>query len=186
MEDAQIVQLYWERDEKAIPATADKYGACCARIARNIVGREEDAEECVNDVYLKAWNAMPPHRPNRLSAFLMKLTRNTAFNRYKRDRAKRRGGGETALVLDELAECVSGAETPEQALETRELAAAVNAFLDGLPEAQRAMFLSRYWYADSVAGIAACFGMKEGAVSTALYRLRGKLRRYLSERGFML
>ena len=94
MDDAKIVQLYWERNERAIPATSEKYGRYCDSIARNILGSREDAEECVNDTYLSAWNSMPPHRPDILSAFLGKLTRNLSIKRYRRNTAGKRGGGE--------------------------------------------------------------------------------------------
>ena len=103
MEDGSIVQLYWDRDEQAIPATAEKYGNYCASVAKNILDRREDAEECVNDTYMSAWNAMPPHRPQILSAFLGKLTRNLSLNRYKQNTAGKRGGGQAMAVLDELA-----------------------------------------------------------------------------------
>lgn len=186
MEDKQIVQLYWDRNEAAIPATAEKYGAYCASIARNILGSEQDTEECVNDLYLSAWNAMPPHRPRMLSTFLGKLTRNLAFNRYKRLTAQKRGGGETALVLEELAECLSGEDHVERELDRRELLAAINGFLRTLPAKKRSIFLCRYWYADPVGEIASRYGMSSGAVSMTLNRLRGQLRGYLSERGFDL
>ena len=110
MDDAKIVQLYFDRDEQAIPATADKYGNYCTSIAKNILGNHEDAEECVNDTYLNTWNAIPPHRPKMLSTFLGKIVRNLAFNRYKHNTADKRGGGEITSVLDELANCVSGNE----------------------------------------------------------------------------
>lgn len=129
---------------------------------------------------------MPPHRPEALSAFLGKLTRNLSFNRYKRDRAQKRGGGQLPLVLDELAGCVSGEGDVERQLDRRELVEAINAFLGSLAPEKRGIFLRRYWYADSVADIAARYGMREGAVSMALNRLRGKLRDYLLERGFAL
>ena len=108
MDDAQIVQLYWDRNEQAIHATSDKYGNYCTSIAKNILGNQEDAEECVNDTYLNAWNAMPPHRPSILSAFLGKITRNLSFNRYKHNTADKRGGGEIPAVLEELSDLVSG------------------------------------------------------------------------------
>lgn len=111
MEDSRIVELYWKRDADAIPATSEKYGGYCASIAQNILGNEEDAEECVNDTWLGAWNSMPPHRPSVLQAFLGKITRNLSFNRHRRDRAEKRGGGELPLVLDELGECVSGTDS---------------------------------------------------------------------------
>ena len=102
MDDAQIVQLYWDRDDQAIPATSDKYGNYCTSIAMNILSNQEDAEECVNDTYLNAWNAMPPHRPSILSTFLGKITRNLSFNRYKHNTADKRGSGELPVVLEEL------------------------------------------------------------------------------------
>lgn len=186
MEDSQIVQLYWDRSASAIPATAKKYGSYCTAIARNILGSAEDAEECVNDTYLQAWNAMPPHRPLRLSAFLGRITRNLSFNRYKRLHAGKRGGGELAVVLDELAECVSGAGDVERELDRQELAKAIDGFLNTLSPEKRSIFVCRYWYSDSIADIARRHGMKEGAVSMALNRMRQKLREHLLERGFSL
>lgn len=110
-EDTQIVQFYWDRDERAIPATADKYGNYCTSIAKNILGNPEDAEECVNDTYMRAWNSMPPHRPNVLSIFLGKITRNVSLNRYKQNPADKRGGGEVPAVLEEIAELVSDTDS---------------------------------------------------------------------------
>jgi RNA polymerase sigma-70 factor (ECF subfamily) len=186
MDDAKIVQLYWERDEQAIPATADKYGRYCTAIAKNILGNKEDAEECVNDTYLSAWNSMPPHRPGVLSAFLGKLTRNLSFNRYKHNAADKRGGGELPSVLDELSDCVSGKEDTESSFDRQELAKAMEDFLDMLPRKKRSIFISRYWYTESISDIAGQHGMKEGAVSMTLNRLRAKLHDYLLERGFEL
>ena len=108
MDDANIVQLYWDRNEQAIPATADKYESYCTSIAKNILGNHEDTEECVNDTYLNAWNSMPPHRPSILSTFLGKIVRNLSFNRYKHNTADKRGGGELPVVLEELSDLVSG------------------------------------------------------------------------------
>ena len=135
MEDRDIIQLYWDRDEGAIPATADKYGGYCAAIARNILDDGRDAEECVNDTWLAAWNAMPPHRPARLSTFLGKLTRNLSFNRYKAQRADKRGGGQLPLVLDELGECVSGREDVEGAVDRKELSGPWTTFSPPCPGA---------------------------------------------------
>ena len=184
MEDEAIVALYWQRDQGAIAATADKYGSYCAAIARNILGSPEEAEECVNDTYLSAWNAMPPHRPARLATFLGKLTRNLAINRYKHLRADKRGGAQG--VLEELGECLSGSEDVSGALEARELVAAINDFLGRLPAKKRGIFLCRYWYADPIAQIARRYGMKEGAVTVLLGRLRRQLKDELTERGFSL
>ena len=108
MDDEKIVQLYWDRDERAISATAEKYGSYCAQIARNILGDRGDADECVNDAYMSAWGSMPPHRPGVLSAFLGKIVRNLSLNRYRRNTAAKRGGGEAPAVLEEIGELVSG------------------------------------------------------------------------------
>ena len=186
MDDAKIVQLYFDRDEQAIPATADKYGNYCASIANNILGNHEDAEECVNDTYLNTWNAIPPHRPKMLSTFLGKIVRNLAFNRYKHNTADKRGGGEITAVLDELAGCVSGNEDTEQAYEYKELVAAINDFLSTLPAHKRNIFVCRYWYTDSISDIAARYNMTYAAVSMELNRLRTKLHNYLIERGYEL
>ena len=186
MEDEKIIELYWQRDERAIGATAGKYGPYCTAIARAILQSPRDEEECVSDTWLAAWNAMPPHRPNILSAFLGRLTRNLAFNRYTRDRAEKRGGAETELVLDELAEVVSGTEDTHSEVERQELARELNVFLNALSAKKRAIFLQRYWYAHSVGDIAARWGMKETAVSMTLHRLRRDLRQHLTERGFVL
>ena len=133
MDDTTIVQLYWDRDERAIPATSGKYGNYCNSIAWNILGNREDAEECVNDTYLCAWTSMPPHRPRVLSAFLGKLTRNLSLNRYKHHTAEKRGGGEAPAVLDEIAELVSDTDNVERAVDRRELVRAIDTFLERLP-----------------------------------------------------
>ena len=184
MDDERILRMYWERNEQAIPATADKYGNYCKAIATNILGNAQDAEECVNDTYLGAWNAIPPHRPKSLSTFLGKITRNLAFNRYKRNTAEKRGGGELSAVLEELAGCVSGCEDVGQAYEYKELVAAINKFLGALPEQKRNIFVCRYWYTDSISDIAARYNMTHFAVSMRLNRLRTKLHNYLFERGY--
>ncbi len=184
MQDEKIVQLYWDRDEQAIGESSAKYGAYCSAIAGNILNSRTDAEECVNDTWLRAWNAMPPHWPVLLQAFLGKITRNLAFDRYKALRAQKRGGGQMDLVLDELAECVSGRDDPQDAWQAEELRREIDAFLLALPEEQQAIFLLRYWYADSVQAIAKRFGRSENSVSVALSRLRGKLKSHLHERGF--
>lgn len=167
MEDEKIIELYWQRSQEAVAATAEKYGSYCSAIADHILSDRRDTEECVADTWLAAWNAMPPHRPSILSAFLGRLTRNLAFNRYAYTRAEKRGGGETEL-------------------ERRELIRALNEFLGGLSEKKRAIFLLRYWYVHSVGDIAGRFAMKETAVSMVLHRLRRELRQYLTERGVAL
>ena len=186
MDDAKIVQLYWDRNEQAILATADKYGNYCASIAKNILGNHGDAEECVNDTYLNAWNSMPPHRPSILSTFLGKIVRNLSIKRYKHNTADKRGGGQATVVLDEIAEVVSDADSVEQEIDRKELVTAIDSFLDRLPTDKRNIFICRYWYFDSISDIANRFRMTENNVSVTLNRLRLKLHNYLLERGFEL
>lgn len=190
MEDARIVQMYWDRDEKAIEVTAEKYGAYCHTIAYQIVENDADAEECVNDTYLRAWDSMPPHRPKILRTFLAKITRNLAFNLYKHYHAKKRGSGQFALILDELAEVVSGdaqaMDSPEAELIRKELLREIEAFLREQSQEKRVMFIRRYWYADGVAQIADRLKTTPNRVSVTLRRLRNALHDRLRERGYDL
>ena len=183
MEDGEIVALYWARDDRAIRESQEKYGTYCTAIARNILGSPEDAEECVSDTWLRAWNAIPPQRPSRLSAFFGRITRNLAFDRRRSQNAEKRGGGEIAAVLEELADCVSGRDDPANRLEDMELLADLNGFLRSLPQEKRRMFLRRYWYGDPLPEIAARFGMRENRVAVSLHRMRKQLLDYLLERG---
>ncbi len=184
MDDNDIIRLYWDRNDLAIQETCEKYGRYCKAIAKNILNNEQDAEECVNDMYLNAWNAMPTHWPRQLAAFLGKITRNLSFNRYKRDRAEKRGGGEMTLVLEELADCVSDTDDVEKAADRQELIQCIDSFVRALPKTKRRIFVRRYWYADSVSEISGDFKMSQGSVSKALGRMRKQLKAYLSERGF--
>jgi len=186
MDDAKIVQLYWDRDEQAIPATSAKYGNYCNAIAQNILINKEDAEECVNDTYLQAWNSIPPHRPRILSTFLGKITRNLALNRRKHNFADKRGGSEADVVFDEIADFLSDTDSVEQTIERKELIRAIDAFLDTLSAQKRCIFVCRYWYFDSISDIADRCGMTENRISVILHRLRLKLHNYLLERGFEL
>ena len=186
MEDRQIVALYWQRDPNAIPATDRKYGRYCKTIANNILNSAEDAEECINDTYLNAWNAMPPHRPSVLATFLGKITRHLCFDRFRRNCAEKRGGSEIDLALEELGECVSGTETPEDAYCRKELIGEINAFLNTLPQKSRDLFLCRYWYTFSIKEIAKRFSMTENNVSVILNRTRSKLKDHLAQRGYEL
>lgn len=186
MDDNQIVQMYWDRDEKAILATSEKYGSYCLSIARNILGNHEDAEECVNDTYLNTWNSIPSNRPKMLSTYLGKIVRNLSFNLYKKKKAEKRGSGQITLVLDELSELIADSGTPEDELDCKLLSDAINSFLADLPAEKRKLFVCRYWYADSVKDIAKRFEMTENNVSVALSRLRISLHNYLLESGFEL
>lgn len=184
MNDNEIVQLLFDRDEAGLKAVGEKYKSYCMKIAENITGSREDAEECVNDAFLRAWELIPPNRPEMLSTFLGKLTRNIAINRRKRLMAEKRGGGEAALVFEELSKAVKGGEDVEQEFDRRELSRAINAFLETLPEHKRNIFVCRYWYCDSVKKIAAEWGMTRTAVSVTLHRLRGELCEFLRKRGY--
>lgn len=185
MDDNAIIELYFARDEGAIDATAEQYGAYCAAIAQNILD-SQGAEECVNDVWLRCWQSIPPQRPISLKGFVGRVTRNLALSILRAQSAQKRGGGQAALVLDELSECVSGGETPEEALDRQAVRAALNGFLASLPERQRNLFLRRYWYLDSTEQLAVRFSMSRTHVTTTLYRLRQKLRTHLQKEGFEL
>ena len=184
MDDNGIIRLYWDRNDQAIRATTEKYGHYCKAIARNILNSEEDAEECVNDTYLNAWKSMPTHWPEQLATFLGKITRNLAFNRYKHNHTEKRGGGEIALVLDELTDCISDVDDVEQIINRQELIKAINSFVRSLSVNKRNLFVRRYWYADSISAIANDTGMLQGTVSKTLGRTRKELKAYLTERGF--
>lgn len=184
MDDEQIVVLYWERSENAIRETAAKYENYCHSIAYGILKNHEDANESVNDTWLDAWNSMPPHRPSVLSTFLGKITRRVAIDRWRRDTAKKRGGGEMMLLLEELTECVPAERTVEQDWELTELARTVNDFLLTLPEEKQRVFMCRYWYADSVSSIAKRTGFSQSKVKSMLYHSRKALREYLDKEGF--
>ena len=185
MEDSQIVALYFRRSEQAIQETDRKFGPYCFQIAWNILDNQQDAEECVSDTYLTAWKSIPPARPNRLSAFLGKITRHIALDRWRRRSAEKRGGGEVTLALEELEDCIPGEDSPEAALHTREFQAAMNRFLEKLPEKERKLFVSRYWYLRSIKEISEKTGLSESYVKTLLFRIRGKLRTFLAEEDLM-
>ena len=183
MEDREIVDLYWQRSDLAISETEKKYGRYCLSIAYRILASQEDAEECVSDTYLQAWNNIPPQRPSVFRAWLGRITRNLALTRYRKNHAEKRGGGQTALALEELGDCVSGGPTVESEEERKEIAAAINRFLAALPETQRIVFLRRYWHMTPIAEIAAAFSMTEGQVTSMLFRCRKKLRAMLEQEG---
>lgn len=183
--DQAIVELYWARNERAIEHTAERYGSYCYAIAYNVLNNAEDSDECVNDTYLDAWNSMPPHKPHVLSAFLGKITRRIAIDRWRENRAQRRGGGQVALALDELSECVAAPNDLPHEVHTAQVAACVEKFLGTLSDDDRRMFVRRYWHMESVAQIAARFGCSEGRVKSTLHRTRGKLHRYLEKEGML-
>lgn len=186
MRDAEILDLYWKREEQAIYESQKAYGKYCYSIAWNILYSREDSDECVNDTWLRAWNAIPPGRPGRLALFLGTITRNLSLDRWKERRAMKRGKGEMELALDELAECLPDAHNTEAEVEAAELERLVNAFLCRLPERECSIFLCRYWYVEGYGDIARRYGMKLNTVKTSLFRTRGKLREYLEREGVIL
>lgn len=185
MEDNQIIELFWQRDESAITETGRKYGAYCRTIANNILQNNEDAEECVNDTWLKAWNSIPPKKPENLRMYLAKITRNLSFNRYNANNAKKRGNGEVALMLDELAECIADGNDIEQAYEEKELKEYIFKFLRTLPERERNLFVRRYFFVDTVKEIAARYALTENNVMVILSRTRKQLKSKLMKEGFI-
>jgi RNA polymerase sigma-70 factor (ECF subfamily) len=177
--------LLHSRDEQALQASMQQYGALCRTVARSILGSDEDAEECLNDALLQIWNSIPPADPENYCAYLMKTVRNLALNRYKARHREKRGNGQVSQALDELAEIFPAAENVEKELEQRELLNAVTAFLQGLPEQQRNLFIYRYWQAEAIADLAALSGMTENHVKVTLSRLRKRLQKYLREEGLL-
>lgn len=173
MDDERIIALFFARDEAALEAFAQKYRPLCRKLARDITGSEELAEECLNDLYLRLWNSIPPERPEALKSYACRIVRNLALNCLDRERAGKRAG--ILVELDECAEAVPEAETGE-------ITALINAFLGTLPERDAMIFVRRYFYSEPVREIAARLGVRENQVSKILHRLRKALREHL-ERG---
>ncbi len=183
MEDRQIVDLYWQRSEDAITQTRSKYGKYCRYIAKRILEIEQDAEECENDAYMKAWNAMPPHRPESLKAFLGKIVRRLALDRYSYNTAQRRDS-RMVVCLEELQECIPSSSSDVAEEET--LRTAINAFLESLSANTRILFLRRYWYLCGVKELAKSMDMSESNVKVTLMRTRNRFKEYLESEGIAL
>ena len=176
MDDSKIIDLYFKRDETAIEETDRKYGAYCYTVANNILSSHEDAEECVNDTWMRTWNSIPPQRPQALKLFLLRITRNISLDRLKAVKAKKRGGGETELAIEELSECIPGAGDVIDEMIENELSELIRLFVHSLPDLERAIFVRRYFFLDSVKAVADRYSMSEGSVMTRLSRTRKKLR----------
>ena len=185
MDDKQIIDLYFARKEQAIGETAKKYGKYCFAIARNILGNIPDAEETVNDTYIGAWNSIPPHRPAMLATYLGKITRRLALKRWTANRTQKRGGGEAALALEELAGCIPSDFDVESHIEMEELTQILNKFVKDLPREVRDVFLCRYWYLDSIEAIARRFDFSQSKVKSMLGRTRKKLYAHLQKEGYL-
>ena len=183
MEDDRIISLYWQRDERAIRETETKYGKYCYTVAYNILHSHEDADECVNDTWNGAWNAMPPEKPSKLQCFLARITRNIAIDRYRYDGAQKRGA-EMARAIDEYWECI-----PDESISMDDemaLRQAINGFLASLDTKTRVIFMRRYWYAMSIRDIADGMHLSEGNISTILHRTRSKFKNYLTKEGIFI
>ena len=185
MDDREIVALFEARDERALGETKEKYGRYIRSVALRILGSKSDAEECENDVYLRAWNSIPPQKPEPLKRYLAVLCRRAAFDLYEKRSAGKRGGGQAPGVYEELEEVLSSAEESDPADQIL-LRDAMRRFLASLDASGRSLFLQRYFYLFSVKEIAKKRGMKESAVKTALMRLRGRLKDFLVKEGFDL
>ena len=186
MDDAKIVQLYFERNEQAIQETADKYGNYCISIAKNILGNNEDAEECVNDTYLNTWNSIPPHKPAVLSAYLGKIARESAIDTYRKKNTSKRRLSEYTLALDEISECVSGNESTESTVDAKLLGKEISRYLRSVSEEKRRIFVLRYYRCDSVRVIAEKTDMSQAKVKSILHRTRNGLKKHLAKEGFEL
>ena len=185
MEDSAIIDLYWARDQAAVTETDRKYGPLCRSLSLRITGSREDAEECVNDTWHRAWDTMPPQRPASLGAYLLRIVRNLSIDRWRARRAEKRGCGLESLVL-ELEDCVPAAPSAEAAWEAKETAAAIDRWLDGLDRGDRVLFVRRYWYGDRVEELAARLGKSPNTTAQRLRRLRAGLRRALEREGVIL
>ena len=186
MEDKQIVELYWQRQEAAIRETEQKYGHYLTQIAYHILSDWEDSQESVNDTYFKAWNSIPPNRPEPLAPYLRKILREAAIDCYRRKRRKKRGQSEYSLSLSELGECVSGGDTTGQEIDRRLLAEAVAVYLKTLSPEARGLFIGRYYFMDSMREVAAYHGMSEPKAKSMLHRTRKGLKAYLEKEGFFV
>ncbi|MCL2500582.1 MAG: RNA polymerase sigma factor [Defluviitaleaceae bacterium] len=186
MDDGTILDLFFERDEAGIEEAKHKYSKRLFMIAKNILRSNEDAEECVNDTLLKAWNSIPPNRPQMLGAYLSKITRNRSLNRWEERNAAKRGGGEVTQLLGELGESVPAPNTTEQAYDETQTTAAINIFLAKADKTARILFVLRYFHGESITGISARLKMNENRIKSTLFRLRKKLRSYLEKEGITL
>lgn len=187
IEDEKIVELFWRRSEEALSKARMKYARYCYAIAFRILHSSEDAEECVNDTLLRAWDAIPPARPNMLRIFLGKITRNLSLNYLEKMNAQKRGGGVAEFLLSELEECIpSSNNSPEDLFDEQHTLDVINRFLQETSTSKRKVFVRRYWYGSSIKEIGENFGFSESKVNTILFRLRSSLKNTLEKEGISL
>lgn len=184
MDDEKIIELFWHRDEQAIRESMATYGDYCRRIAAGILSDPADVEEVLSDTWLAAWDCMPPQRPEHLRLLLGRITRNLAIGVWRKMNAACRGGGQVALALEELGECVSSGDSPEAVFNARELEKKITVFLKGQPTVRRQVFVRRYFYLEDTTDIANRYGLRENNVRMMLSRTRQKLRKYLEQEGY--
>lgn len=182
MDDREIINLFFERSEQAIIELSKKYGSACRKISQNILNNALDAEECVNDAYLGAWNSIPPKEPNPLLTYICRIVRNLSIKKYHSNTALKRNSYYD-IALDELEDCIGDSNTVESDCSARELAKMIDLFLDTLDKDSRIMFVRRYWFSDPLSEIAAMFNTSNHNASARLFRIRKKLRKYLEEEG---
>ena len=185
MEDDEIIELYFERNERAVEETEKKYGHYCFSLAKRILESKEDSEECVNDTWLKVWNSIPPIKPGNFRMYLAKIIRNLSFNKYNANVAKKRGGGELPLVLEELAESIADTADVEKVYEGKELGVCISKYVSTLPQRERNIFVRRYFFVNSVKEIAERYGLTENNIMVILSRTRKDLKKYLQKEGYM-
>lgn len=182
MKDEEIIEMFFDRNEEAIKAASDKYGALCNTVSYNILRSSEDAKECVNDALYKAWETIPPNKPKILSAYLAKIARNISLDRYRFFRRKKRDA--FTEILEESEDIYISAASVEQQADSKALTEAISCFLRNLPSKKRKMFLCRYWLCESTEEIETKFGVNKNALYTTLSRIRKDLKEYLKKEGF--
>ena len=184
MEDSEIVKLLTERSEQAVAAVSQKYGRYCKKIALNILQNNEDADECVNEALMKLWNSSPPSTPDALQLFLARIVKSAAYDKLRLSQREKRGGGEVALVFEELEEIISDTKSVEDTMERKEMMSSISRFLRKSKDNDRQVFVLRYWYCCGVPEIAKELGLKEENVYVILSRTRTKLREHLKKEGY--
>lgn len=184
MEDKEIIRLFMNRSEDAVSECNKKFGAYCRTIAKNILGNNDDAEECVNDAYFTLWNLIPPNSPESLKAFAGKITHNIARNRFRKRFAQKRGGGNFETAFSEFEECITDKISLEETVETKEITKCIEKFLYSQPLEKRNIFIRRYWYMFSVSEISKTYGISESKVKSILFRMRKELKNELEKEGF--
>ena len=181
MEDEKIIELLFRRSENAISELSKKYEKICMTISMNILGNKEDAEECINDTYLGVWNSIPPQKPDNLTAFICKITRNLSLKKNTYNSAEKRQGN-YGVCIDELSECIPSVNTVESEIESAELSAVIDKFISSLDKTNQFLFVRRYFFSDTYESLAKHTGIKEQAIRTRLSRIRSELKKFLAEK----